>query len=130
MPAMTVDKPPWERKAILPLLLIVAAAIFYALGVSRKHREMTQGYELSLVLVARSDIPEGAVLREGLVQEMAIPRRFMETGAFEVRTPSDFTQVAGLLTRIPVPKGNQLVRSALAEGAPATPSPEAGSGSP
>ena len=49
----------------------------------------TNAYEQGQVLIARVDIPERTVLKEDMVEAMAVPRKFMEQDSFEVKTPSD-----------------------------------------
>ncbi|MBI5202324.1 MAG: Flp pilus assembly protein CpaB, partial [Elusimicrobia bacterium] len=49
---------------------------------------------------------------------MAIPRKFMSQDAFEVKTPSDIKLIANLVTRVRIPKGNQVVQSELVSLSP------------
>jgi len=103
-----------EKKGILvPMVLAMGAAIFYLMVLTSKERALSSAYETGQVLVARVDIPERTVLKEEMVEPMQIPRKFMEQDAFEVKTPADIKLIANLVTRVRVPKGNQVVQSAL-----------------
>jgi pilus assembly protein CpaB len=103
-----------EKKGVLvPMLLAMGAAVFYLMVLSSKERALSGSYEMGQVLVATADIPERTVLKENLVEPVAIPRKFMEQDAFEVKTPSDIKMVANLVSRVRIPKGNQITQSAL-----------------
>src|SRR4051812_7898887 len=103
-----------EKKGVLiPMLLAMGAAMFYMMVLSSKERALSNSYEMGQVLVARVDIPERTVIKEDMVEPMQVPRKFMEQDAFEVKTPSDIKMIANLVTRVRVPKGNQLTQSAL-----------------
>ncbi|MDD5656174.1 MAG: Flp pilus assembly protein CpaB [Elusimicrobia bacterium] len=103
-----------EKKGILvPMVLAMGAAIFYLMVLTSKERALSSAYETGQVLVARTDIPERTVLKEEMVEPVQVPRKFMEQDAFEVKTPADIKLIANLVTRVRVPKGNQLTQSSL-----------------
>lgn len=103
-----------EKKGVLvPMLLAMGAAIFYLMVLSSKEKALSGAYEMGQVLVARADIPERTVLKEDMVEPVPMPRKFMEQDVFEVKTPSDIKMIANLVTRIRIPKGNQVTQSAL-----------------
>ncbi|MDE2040178.1 MAG: Flp pilus assembly protein CpaB [Elusimicrobia bacterium] len=103
-----------EKKGVLvPMLLAIAAAILYLMVLTSKERALSNNYEMGQVLVARVDLPERTVLKEDMVEAVSVPRRFMEQDAFEVKTPSDIKMINNLVTRIRIPKGNQITQSAL-----------------
>lgn len=103
-----------EKKGVLiPMLLAMGAAMFYMMVLSSKEKALSNSYEMGQVLVARVDIPERTVIKEDMVEPMEVPRKYMEQDAFEVKTPSDIKMIANLVTRVRVPKGNQLTQSAL-----------------
>ncbi|MCX5795724.1 MAG: Flp pilus assembly protein CpaB [Elusimicrobia bacterium] len=103
-----------EKKGILvPMVLAMGAAIFYLMVLTSKERALSSAYETGQVLVARVDIPERTVLKEEMAEPMQVPRKFMEQDAFEVKTPADIKLIANLVTRVRVPKGNQICQSAL-----------------
>ena len=103
-----------EKKGILvPMMLAMGATIFYLMVLTSKERALSSAYETGQVLVARVDIPERTVLKEEMAEPMQVPRKFMEQDAFEVKTPADIKLIANLVTRVRVPKGNQVVQSAL-----------------
>lgn len=108
-----------EKKGVLiPMLLAMGAAIFYLMVLTSKEKALSNAYETGQVLVARLDIPERTVLKEEMVEPMAVPRKFMEQDAFEIKTPSDIKMIANLVTRIRIPKGNQVTQSSLVSLSP------------
>lgn len=103
-----------EKKGVLiPMLLAMAAAIFYMWVLTTKESALTKAYETGSVLIARVDIPERTPIKVEMVEATTMPRKFMEQDAFEVKTPSDIKMINNLVTRIRVPKGNQITQSAL-----------------
>jgi len=108
-----------EKKGVLiPLILAVLAASLYFAALASRESALARGYDLVDVLVARQDIPERTVLNEGLVDKMRMPRKFMAVDAFEIKIPSDVKLVNNLVTRVRVPRGNQIVQSDLVSLSP------------
>ncbi|MBI4387126.1 MAG: Flp pilus assembly protein CpaB [Elusimicrobia bacterium] len=108
-----------EKKGfMIPLVLAFAAALFYVMALSRQEKQLGHNYESVNVLVARTDIPERTVLKEELAETATLPRRFMAQDAFEVKTQSDIKLISNLVTRIRIPKGNQITQSALVSLSP------------
>lgn len=95
------------------MLLAMGASVFYLMVLTSKERALSNDYEKGNVLVARLDIPERTVIKEEMVEAVSIPRKFMEQDAFEVKTQSDIKLIANLVSRIRIPKGNQMTQSAL-----------------
>ncbi len=103
-----------EKKGVLvPMVLAMLAAMLYLMVLTSKERALTNAYETGQVLVAAVDIPERTVIKEGMVTPVQMPRKFMEQDAFEVKTPSDIKMVTNLVTRVRIPKGDQITQSAL-----------------
>ena len=103
-----------EKKGVLvPMLLAMAAAVFYLTVLSTKESALRGSYEVAKVLTARSDIPERTVLKEDMVEVLEVPRKFMQQDSFEIKTPGDMKLIVNLVTRNRVPKGNQLTQSSL-----------------
>lgn len=103
-----------EKKGVLvPMLLAMGAAVFYLMVLTSKERALSNAYETANVLVARVDLPERTVLKEDMVEALAVPRKFMQQDAFEIKTPSDMKLINNLVTRTRLPKGNQVTQSAL-----------------
>ena len=103
-----------EKKGVLvPMVLAIGASMFYLMVLTSKEKALSNAYEQGQVLVARVDIPERTVLKEEMVEPVPMPRKFMEQDVFEVKTPSDIKMIANLVTRIRIPKGNQVTQSAL-----------------
>jgi Flp pilus assembly protein CpaB len=107
-----------KNKAVMAGALVLAGAAFWA-GLLTGERSVNGGGETATVLVARADLPAGAVLSEDLVETLKLPRRYMQADSYEVRSMSDVKLVNGLTARVRIPKGNQVTLSCLAAGAPA-----------
>ena len=108
-----------EKKGVLvPMVLAVAAAVVYLMVLTSREKQLSQSYESATVLVSRVDLPERTLLKEDLVQTKAVPRKFMAQDAIEIKVPSDVKQIANLVTRVRVPKGNQISQSALTSLSP------------
>src|SRR5687767_6896275 len=98
-----------EKKGVLiPMVLSIGAAVLYLMALTSREKELSRSYEKATVIVAGVDIPERQVLKEDLVRTMQVPRKFMAQDAFEVKTPSDMKLIANLVTRVRIPKGNQI----------------------
>lgn len=103
-----------EKKGVLvPMVLAMGAAILYLMVLTSKEKALSNQYEQGQVLIARADIPERTVIKEDMVDTLSVPRKFMEQDAFEVKTPSDIKMIANLVTRVRIPKGNQITQSSL-----------------
>ena len=102
-----------KKGVIVPMALAMLAAAFYLMVLTTKERALSGNYETAKVLVARNDIPERTVLREDMVDQLDIPRKFMQQDCFEIKSPSDIRLIVNLVTRTRLPKGNQLTQSSL-----------------
>lgn len=103
-----------ERKGVLiPLVLAIAAALIYMMVLHTREKQLARSYENATVLVARVDIPERTLLKPDLVAQKAVPRKFIAQDCFEIKTQSDVKLISNLVTRVRVPKGNQITKSAL-----------------
>ena len=103
-----------EKKGVLvPMLLAMGAAVFYLMALTSKESALRGAYETAKVLVARLDIPERTVIKDDQVEVLDIPRKFMQQDAVEIKTQDDMKMLLDKVTRIRVPKGNQLTFSAL-----------------
>lgn len=103
-----------EKKSVLvPAICALASAILYMVTLTSKERALSNAYESGEVLIARMDIPERTVLKEDMFETLTVPRKFMQQDAFEVRTPSDMKMISNLVTRVRIPKGNQVTQSTL-----------------
>lgn len=102
-----------NKSVVVPTVLAMAAAIFYLGALGSKERALTGQYETGRVLVARVDIPERTLIKEGMIETVEIPRKFMAQDAIEIRVPSDIRMVSNLVNRVRIPKGNQISQSTL-----------------
>ncbi|OGS04524.1 MAG: Flp pilus assembly protein CpaB [Elusimicrobia bacterium RIFCSPLOWO2_12_FULL_59_9] len=102
-----------KKGAFIPLALAIVAALVYVMVLSNREKALSKAYETTQVLVAKVDIPPRTVLRPALVEVMSIPRKFMAQDAFEYKSPTDIQEIKNQVTRVRVPKGNQLIKSTL-----------------
>lgn len=100
------------------MVLAFAAAACYLFVLMLQERAAIGDYEKAKVLVARADIPERTSLREDMIEAIDVPRKFMQQDAIEYRSPVDMKQAVGKVTRVRVPKGNQLTDSILIPASP------------
>ncbi|MBI4371288.1 MAG: Flp pilus assembly protein CpaB [Elusimicrobia bacterium] len=108
-----------EKKSVLiPMALALLAAVLFFAILTSKERQLTREFQMAKVLAAAADLPERTVLNDAMVEEIEVPRKFMQQDAFEVRTPGDRKAILNLVTRTRVPKGNQLTQSALVPQSP------------
>jgi pilus assembly protein CpaB len=108
-----------EKKGVLiPMVLAMLAAVFYLMVLTSKEKALNSDYEKAKVLIAKADIPERTVLHEDMVDILEVPRKFMQQDVFEYKTPSDMKQIVNLVTRVRVPKGNQITQSSLVSLSP------------
>lgn len=102
-----------KKNILIPAILAIAAATIYLMILTAKERSLMSAYETTHVLVARLDIPERTVLKENMVEALSIPRKFMQQDAFEVNSPSDISLISNLVTRVRIPRGDQVTQSSL-----------------
>ncbi|MFA6582756.1 MAG: Flp pilus assembly protein CpaB [Elusimicrobiaceae bacterium] len=103
-----------EKKGLMmPLLVAFVAAVIYFMAISSKEMALSKAYETANVIIARTDLPARTVITEDLVEVIAVPRKFMQQDAYEVRSPSDIKLVSNLVTSVRIPRGNQVTQSSL-----------------
>ena len=102
-----------KKGVLIPLVLAFIASFLYFAALNSKQQALTQGLEKVKVLVANQDLPARTVIKDDLVDVMDIPRLYVAQDAYEYRTPADRKVIQNLVTQIRIPKGNQLVKSAL-----------------
>jgi pilus assembly protein CpaB len=108
-----------EKKGVLiPMVLAMLAAIFYLMVLSSKQRALETDFQKVKVLVAAADIPERTVLRPGMLATVDVPRKYMQQDAFEIKTQSDMKLIMNLVTRVRIPKGDQITQSSLVSLSP------------
>jgi pilus assembly protein CpaB len=98
--------------------LAFGAAVVYLMALTSRERQLSHSYENAKILTARVDIPERTLLKEDLVVEKDVPRKFIAQDAFEVKTQSDKKLITNLVTRVRIPKGNMLTQSAVTSLSP------------
>lgn len=107
-----------KKGVLIPMLLALGAAVVYLWALTSQENKLKRDYETANVLIARTDIPERTVLKEDLVDVMSVPRKYMAQDCFEVKTQSDIKLIANLVSRVRIPKGNQITQSALVSLSP------------
>lgn len=101
-----------KKGIVIPVVLAALAAAVWLAAIG-KQRSVTKDYEPVPVLVARQDLPADTVLGEELLETLMVPRRYVQQGAYEVLSMSDVRLLAGQVTLVRIPKGNQVLASCL-----------------
>ncbi|MDD2772809.1 MAG: Flp pilus assembly protein CpaB [Elusimicrobiales bacterium] len=108
-----------EKKGMLiPLALAVGAAMIYWMVLTSRENQMRQSYVTATVITAATDLPPRTVLKEDLIAQVEVPKKFMQQDAYQINSPTDLKQVVNLVTAVRIPKGNQITMSALMELSP------------
>lgn len=102
-----------KKGAMLPAILAVAATLVYFFALSSREKALSKAYEVTNVIVAKTDLPARKVLTPENVDVVQIPRKYMEQDAFEVKSAQDLKLIENLVTQIRIPRGNQITQSAL-----------------
>lgn len=103
-----------EKKGVfVPMVLAVLAATIFLFALGSKEKALRGAYEMGRVFVAKVDIPERTMIKEDMLDVIDVPRKYMEQDVFEAKSPSDVKMVTNLVSRIRIPRGNQIVQSAL-----------------
>ena len=108
-----------DKKAIIvPIGLFILSLVFYQLVLAAKESALSPSTNTGKILIAKEDIPARTLMTPLLVEVATIPRKFMAQDAFEVETTAALNTISNLVTRIPIPKGNQVTQSALISVSP------------
>lgn len=100
-------------KTVLILVLAAVAAWF----AFRPGAERPGAFgETAVVIAARYDLPQGTVIAEDMMETLTLPRRYMQNGAYELRSMTDIKQPVGRIAAVRIPKGDQLTQNCLKEG--------------
>lgn len=102
-----------KKNVLVPMVLAFFAAVFYLGVLSSRERALSKSFESVKVLVARVDIPERTILKEDMVEAMPVPRKYIAQDAFEVKIEADKKAINNLVTKVRLPKGNQITQSSL-----------------
>lgn len=103
-----------EKKGfIIPFLIAVIFASLYHWLLSTKQRSIEKAYRMVNVIVAATDIPARTIIDSSLVTVEAVPDKFRQADSYEFRTQADLGSIANMVTKVRVPKGNQITKSAL-----------------
>jgi len=95
----------------ITILVLAVAALWLAFKPAG-----TPGDETAVVISARADIQPGTVIAEDMLETLTLPRRYMQSGAYEVRSMTDIKLPVGRIAAVRIPKGDQLTQECLKEG--------------
>jgi len=102
-----------KKGVMLPTILALVLTFIYLMVIQSQKSALDKAYEKAQVLVAKTDLPNRTVVSMDMVDTVTMPRIYMQQDAYEVRSPSDIKLVNNLVTTIRIPKGNQILSSAL-----------------
>lgn len=94
------------------ILVLAVAALWLAFKPAG-----TPGDETAVVISARADIQPGTVIAEDMLETLTLPRRYMQSGAYEVRSMTDIKLPVGSVAAVRISKGDQLTQNCLIAGA-------------
>jgi Flp pilus assembly protein CpaB len=107
-----------KKGFIIPFLIALIFATLYHWLLTSKQKSLEKAYQTANVIVAAADIPVRTIISPNLLTVASVPRKFMQADVFEFRSQSDFRTISNMVTKIRIPKGNQIVQSALASLSP------------
>lgn len=107
-----------KKGFLFPLLLAIAAAIVYAMIVSRAERKLNDSKNVKYVFVPTRDIKEREVIKREFVKTVPVPAAYLQKDAFTYTTDADFKAIENAVARIQIPKGNQISKYAITSLSP------------
>lgn len=102
-----------KKNAFLPIVMAVIAALAYFAALNVSRAKVAEDSQKVNVVVASRDLPERRALTEADMRVIAIPRMYKQKNAYEVGRDTNLGAIENLVTRIPIPQGNQLTTDAL-----------------
>ncbi len=110
------------KKSFAPMLIAFVLTMLFFFMLQSREKQFTKSYgEPVGILVAKYDIPERTLFKpETMTQVIAVPRKFVQQDAIEIKSVADFNKVKDLVTITRVPRGNQLTYSQLQRISPDT----------
>lgn len=100
----------FKKGLMFPLFLAIIAALIYFMVVSSAERRAKGKQRLVPVAISAFDIPERNVIRQGMVRVAKIPAGYAQKDSFEIRTSTDLNVLNGMVTKVKIPKGNQITK--------------------
>ena len=115
-----------QRLFLTAVVVLGGVIVGYYVGTNRQPRSQTEsdcspqtvhGFEPgigsfkvgpSYIIVAKNDIPEGKLLEQTDLRSRCIPLQFIEPYATQ-----DTQEVVGLVTRVPIASGQQVLQTSL-----------------
>jgi pilus assembly protein CpaB len=99
-----------KKSVMMPFAIAFVAALLYwfVLYIAQNQIRKTQAPEE--VLVAQQDIKEGRQITKTLVKAANIPSAYVQKDAYK---GADLSNIENLVTRIDIPRGSQITKSAL-----------------
>lgn len=108
-----------KKGVFLPLVIAILAAVVYFIILFSNQSKFEENSKLERVVIAIRDLPERKVITKGDLGVIEMPNKFLQKDAFTVTRDSDITKLENnLVTRIAIPKGNQVSKAALTSLSP------------
>lgn len=107
-----------KKGFFLPFVIALVFALLYHWVLTSKQSSLEKAYETANVIVAATDIPDRTIIAPNMLTVEPVPRKFMAVDSYEFRTQADFRTISNLVTKIRIPKGNQITQSALTSLSP------------
>jgi len=111
-----------KRSVLIPLAAAIILAVIYMALLSSNQSKFQENSQLKMAVVALRDLPERKVIGDNDLARVQIPAQYLQKDFIPAEKDADITKLKGnWVTRIPIPRGNQVTKSALT-----TLSPDAG----
>jgi pilus assembly protein CpaB len=99
-----------KKNVMMPFMLAVAAALIYYFLLYISQSRISADQTMESVAVAALDIKEGRQITRPLIRTAKIPTSYKQKDSFN---GTEITKIENLVSRIDIPRGNQITKSAL-----------------
>ncbi|MDR0734888.1 MAG: Flp pilus assembly protein CpaB [Elusimicrobiota bacterium] len=99
-----------KKSVMMPFFIAFVAALLYWFVLYLAQSQIRKTQAMETVLVAQQDIKEGRQMIKGYVKEQQIPVAYVQKDAYR---GADLSNIENLVTRIDIPRGSQVTKSAL-----------------
>jgi pilus assembly protein CpaB len=99
-----------KKSVMMPFFIAFVAALLYWFVLYLAQNQIRKTQAMETVLVAQQDIREGRQINKALVREAQVPAAYVQKDAYR---GADLSNIENLVTRIDIPRGSQVTKSAL-----------------
>lgn len=107
-----------NKRSLFPLVIAVMAALIYFFVLNLAQSNLAKSQKLEEVFVAKIDLPEGTQIKKDYITHVPIPLSYVQKDAFVSTKGAAVGDIENLVTRVSIPKGNQITKPALSSLSP------------